>query len=66
VVAGALSAGTSQAEGTPVKLLKLLVNLIVATLVGALGDSLLGAWGLVLGFVAGGIAGWWVVRQFDF
>ncbi len=47
------------------KLLKLLVNLIVATLVGALGDKLLGAWGMLLGFLAGGIAGWWVVRRLD-
>ncbi len=48
------------------KLLKGLVNLIVATLVGALGDKLIGPWGMLLGFIAGGIAGWWVVRKFDF
>jgi hypothetical protein len=49
-----------------VKLLKTLVNLIVATLVGALGDKVFGAWGLVLGFIAGGVAAWWVAqRVFD-
>jgi hypothetical protein len=48
------------------KLLKGLVNLIVATLVGALGDKLIGPWGMLLGFIAGGIAGWWVVQKFDF
>lgn len=48
------------------KLLKTLVNLIVATLVGALGDKVFGAWGLVLGFIAGGVAAWWVAqRVFD-
>jgi hypothetical protein len=46
-----------------VRLLKTLVNLIVATLVGALGDKVFGAWGLVLGFIAGGVAGWWVARH---
>lgn len=45
------------------RLLKTLVNLIVATLVGALGDKVFGAWGLVLGFVAGGVAAWWVARR---
>lgn len=45
------------------RLLKTLVNLIVATLVGALGNQVLGAWGLVLGFIAGGVAAWWVVRR---
>jgi hypothetical protein len=46
-----------------VRLLKTLVNLIVATLVGALGDKVFGAWGLVLGFIAGGVAAWWVARH---
>ncbi|HYL20672.1 MAG TPA: hypothetical protein VEU74_02835 [Gemmatimonadales bacterium] len=45
------------------RLLKTLVNLIVATLVGALGDKVFGAWGLVLGFIAGGVAAWWVARR---
>lgn len=45
------------------RLLKALVNLVVATLVGAAGEKVLGAWGLVLGFIAGGVAGWWVVRR---
>lgn len=45
------------------KLLKTLVNLVVATLVGALGNTLLGAWGLVVGFIVGGLAAWWVARR---
>ena len=45
------------------RLLKALINLVVATLVGALGDKLLGAWGMVLGFIAGGLAAWWVARR---
>jgi len=46
-----------------VRLLKTLVNLVVATLVSALGSKLLGAWGMILGFVAGGLAAWWVARN---
>ena len=45
------------------RLLKTLVNLIVATLVGVLGDKVFGAGGLVLGFIAGGVAAWWVARR---
>lgn len=45
------------------RLLKILVNLIVATLVGVAGEKLLGAWGLMLGFIAGGVAAWWVARR---
>jgi len=46
-----------------VRLLKTLVSFVVATLVGALGDQLFGAFGLVLGFVVGGVAAWWVARR---
>lgn len=45
------------------KLLKTLVNLVVATLVGVAGDKLFGAWGMMLGFIAGGLAAWWVARR---
>jgi len=45
------------------RLLKTLVNLVVATLVSALGDKLFGAWGMVLGFIAGGLAAWWVAQR---
>jgi hypothetical protein len=45
------------------RLLKTLINLIVATLVGALGEKLLGAWGMLVGFIAGGLAAWWVARR---
>jgi hypothetical protein len=47
-----------------VKLLKALVSFVAATLVGAAGNQLLGAFGLVLGFVIGGVAAWWVARRF--
>ncbi len=45
------------------KLLKALVNLVVATVVAALGNQVFGAWGLLVGFIAGGLAAWWVGRQ---
>lgn len=45
------------------RLLKALVNLVVATLVGVLGNNLFGAWGMLLGFIAGGLAAWWVARR---
>jgi hypothetical protein len=37
-----------------VKLVKMLVNLVVATLVGTGGEKLFGPWGMILGFIAGG------------
>lgn len=46
------------------KLLKGLVNLVVATLVSAGGERLFGPWGMILGFIAGGLAGWWVVQRY--
>ena len=39
------------------------VILVVATLVGALGNTLFGGWGLLIGFVAGGVSAWWVGRR---
>jgi hypothetical protein len=47
-----------------VRLLKALVNLVVATLVGVAGDKVFGPWGMILGFIAGGVAGWWVAQRF--
>jgi hypothetical protein len=46
-----------------VKLLKVLVSFIVGTIVGVLGDKLIGPFGGVLGFIAGGVAAWWVARR---
>lgn len=46
------------------KLLKGLINLIVATLVGAAGDKIFGAWGMMVGFIAGGLVAWWVMKEF--
>ena len=48
------------------RFLKTLVAFVVATLVGALGDKLLGPFGLVVGFIAGGLAAWWVAKRLDY
>jgi hypothetical protein len=48
------------------RLLKTLVSFVVATLVGVLGNQVFGAFGMVLGFVAGGVAAWWVVRRLGY
>jgi hypothetical protein len=47
-----------------VRLLKALVNLVVATLVGVAGNKAFGPWGMIVGFIAGGLAGWWVAQRF--
>ena len=48
------------------RLLKTLVAFVVATLVGALGNQVFGAFGLVVGFIAGGVAAWWVARRLSY
>lgn len=45
------------------RLLKILVSFVVGTLAGALGSKLFGPFGAVLGFIAGGLAAWWVVQR---
>jgi hypothetical protein len=45
------------------RLLKTLVSFVVGTLAGALGSKLFGPFGAVLGFIAGGLAAWWVVQR---
>ena len=45
------------------RLLKTLVSFIVGTVVGVVGNKAIGPFGGVLGFVAGGIAAWWVVQR---
>lgn len=45
------------------RLLKTLVSFIVGTIVGVLGNKVIGPFGGILGFVAGGIAAWWVVQR---
>jgi len=45
------------------RLLKTLVSFVVGTLAGALGSKLFGPFGAVLGFIAGGVAAWWVVQR---
>jgi hypothetical protein len=47
------------------KLLKVLVSFVVGTIVGALGSKLFGPFGAILGFIAGGVAAWWVVRRME-
>jgi hypothetical protein len=46
-----------------VKLLKALVSFIVGTIAGAGANALIGPFGGVLGFIAGGVAAWWVARR---
>jgi hypothetical protein len=45
------------------RLLKSLVSFIVGTIVGVLGNKVIGPFGGILGFVAGGVAAWWVVQR---
>lgn len=45
------------------KLLKILVSFIVGTLAGVLGSKLFGPFGAILGFIAGGVAAWWVAQR---
>ena len=44
-------------------LLKTLVTFIAATVLGALGQTLLGLWGMLLGSIAGLVLGWWGARR---
>lgn len=48
------------------RLLKTLVSFVVATLVAAAANQFFGAFGMVLGFIAGGVAAWWVVRRLGY
>jgi len=45
------------------KLLKALVSFVVGTIAGVLGNTVLGPFGAVFGFIAGGVAAWWVARK---
>src|SRR2546428_623817 len=45
------------------KLLKALVSFIVGTIAGAIGSKLFGPFGAILGFIAGGVAAWWVAQR---
>jgi len=44
-------------------MLKTLVTFIAATILGALGQQLLGIYGMLLGSAAGAIVGWYVARK---
>jgi len=45
------------------RLLKALVSFVVGTIAGVLGNKVLGPFGAVFGFIAGGLAAWWVARR---
>jgi len=45
------------------RLLKALVSFIVGTIAGAIGSKLFGPFGAILGFIAGGVAAWWVAQK---
>jgi len=44
-------------------MLKMLVTFIAATILGALGQQVLGIYGMLLGSAAGAIIGWYVARK---
>ncbi|HTI04707.1 MAG TPA: hypothetical protein VL549_05285 [Gemmatimonadales bacterium] len=48
------------------RLLKTLVSFVVGTIVGVLGDKIMGPFGGVLGFIAGALAAWWVAQRMAF
>lgn len=45
------------------KLLKMLVTFIAATVLGAAGAELFGLFGGLVGSALGGVVGWWVARR---
>ena len=45
------------------KLLRTLLVFIAATLLAALGQQVLGIWGMVLGSIAGIFVGYWAARR---
>ena len=48
------------------RLLKTLVSFIVGTIAGAIGSKVFGPFGAILGFIAGGVAAWWVAQRMAF
>jgi len=44
-------------------LLKTLITFIAATILGAVGQQILGLWGMLLGSLAGAVIGWWGARR---
>jgi hypothetical protein len=46
-----------------VNLLKTLLTFIAATVLGALGQSLFGITGMLLGSIGGLVFGWWAARR---
>jgi len=44
-------------------MLKALVTFVAATILGALGQKVLGVYGMLIGSVVGAIVGWYVARR---
>jgi hypothetical protein len=44
-------------------MLRGLVTFIAATILGAVGQSLFGMYGMLLGSVAGSVVGWWAAKR---
>ena len=44
-------------------LLKVLITFVAATVLGALGQQLLGVTGMLLGSIVGMVFGWWAARR---
>ncbi len=44
-------------------LLKILITFIAATVLGTVGQKLLGITGMMIGSIAGAIVGWWAARR---
>jgi hypothetical protein len=45
------------------KLLRFLITFIAGTVLGAVGQSLFGLYGMLLGSVAGSLIGWWGAKR---
>jgi hypothetical protein len=45
------------------KLLKGLVTFIAGTILGAIGQKVMGLYGMLLGSVAGAVVGWWAAKR---
>ena len=44
-------------------MLKMLVTFIAATILGAIGQQVLGVFGMLIGSAGGAIVGWYVARR---
>jgi hypothetical protein len=44
-------------------MLKTMITFIAATILGYLGQQMMGMYGMILGSVAGAIFGWWAAKR---